>query len=286
MPFKSEAQRRYMFARHPEIAEKWAKEGKAGIEKAIDGTLLAEYEGPFAALAHLMPDPDEGENSNWDSPPMEELTFKELAELMIAQGQLTVEEAEEFFGADLDDDDCAYESPGHQAATGYNPHAIKGEQQLRYLANERRLALIEEGPVVRITKAYITPDKEENDEKAFSTGSADTMPEPPAPSTGGSPFPAEDMAKAPEPGGAKKYISRHMTAGGNWKYNYPKTTASGEVASPTTHHSTVRPGRRSTGSAVQTVSVGGKNYAVLQHTKGDARKLNALREKGKVDVKD
>jgi hypothetical protein len=26
MPFRSEAQRRYMFARHPEIAKRWAKE--------------------------------------------------------------------------------------------------------------------------------------------------------------------------------------------------------------------------------------------------------------------
>ena len=26
MPFKSEAQRRLMFAKHPEIAKKWAKE--------------------------------------------------------------------------------------------------------------------------------------------------------------------------------------------------------------------------------------------------------------------
>jgi hypothetical protein len=26
MPFKSEAQRRFMFAKHPEIAKRWAKE--------------------------------------------------------------------------------------------------------------------------------------------------------------------------------------------------------------------------------------------------------------------
>jgi hypothetical protein len=28
MPFKSEAQRKYMFAKHPKIAKKWAKEAK------------------------------------------------------------------------------------------------------------------------------------------------------------------------------------------------------------------------------------------------------------------
>lgn len=33
MPFKSEKQRRYMFAKHPEIAERWSKEGKAYVSK-------------------------------------------------------------------------------------------------------------------------------------------------------------------------------------------------------------------------------------------------------------
>ena len=28
MPFKSEAQRRYLFAKHPDIAHRWAKEGE------------------------------------------------------------------------------------------------------------------------------------------------------------------------------------------------------------------------------------------------------------------
>lgn len=31
MPFESEAQRRFMFSQHPEIAKKWAKEGKAYV---------------------------------------------------------------------------------------------------------------------------------------------------------------------------------------------------------------------------------------------------------------
>ncbi len=30
MPFKSASQARFMFARHPEIAEKWEGEGEAG----------------------------------------------------------------------------------------------------------------------------------------------------------------------------------------------------------------------------------------------------------------
>lgn len=31
MPFKSEKQRKFMFAKHPEIAERWAREGKANV---------------------------------------------------------------------------------------------------------------------------------------------------------------------------------------------------------------------------------------------------------------
>lgn len=30
MPFKSEKQRRFMWAKHPEIAQRWADEAKAG----------------------------------------------------------------------------------------------------------------------------------------------------------------------------------------------------------------------------------------------------------------
>lgn len=31
MPFKSEAQRKFMFARHPEIAKRWVAEGKGNV---------------------------------------------------------------------------------------------------------------------------------------------------------------------------------------------------------------------------------------------------------------
>ena len=33
MPFKSEKQRKYMWSKHPEIAEKWAKEEKRTKKK-------------------------------------------------------------------------------------------------------------------------------------------------------------------------------------------------------------------------------------------------------------
>lgn len=41
MPFKSEKQRKYMYAKHPEIAERWSKEGKgsvAGYDKSAKKT--------------------------------------------------------------------------------------------------------------------------------------------------------------------------------------------------------------------------------------------------------
>lgn len=36
MPFKSDAQRRYLFSRKPEVAEKFAKDSKAVVNKNVD----------------------------------------------------------------------------------------------------------------------------------------------------------------------------------------------------------------------------------------------------------
>lgn len=35
MPFKSEKQRRFMYAQHPEIAARWTKEAKAAGKKPV-----------------------------------------------------------------------------------------------------------------------------------------------------------------------------------------------------------------------------------------------------------
>lgn len=35
MPFKSEKQRRFMYAQHPDIAERWTKEAKAKSKKPV-----------------------------------------------------------------------------------------------------------------------------------------------------------------------------------------------------------------------------------------------------------
>lgn len=45
MPFKSEKQRAYLWANHPEIARRWVNEGKGNVEKKFglktSGTTLA-----------------------------------------------------------------------------------------------------------------------------------------------------------------------------------------------------------------------------------------------------
>ena len=45
MPFKSEKQRRFMWAKHPEIAKRWAKEEKKSEKKYKDGGICREDGG-------------------------------------------------------------------------------------------------------------------------------------------------------------------------------------------------------------------------------------------------
>jgi len=40
MPFKSEKQRRYLWAKHPDIAEKWTKEHGSKIHKSHGGKVI------------------------------------------------------------------------------------------------------------------------------------------------------------------------------------------------------------------------------------------------------
>jgi len=43
MPFKSEAQRKFMFSQHPAIARRWAKEGKQGaIKRRLDSRKVTQ----------------------------------------------------------------------------------------------------------------------------------------------------------------------------------------------------------------------------------------------------
>ena len=47
MPFKSEKQRRYLFANEPEIAKKWSKEYNMGGVASMFRKRLAEGDDPF-----------------------------------------------------------------------------------------------------------------------------------------------------------------------------------------------------------------------------------------------
>jgi hypothetical protein len=42
MPFKSEKQRKFMYAQHPEIAERWTKEAKAKKKPAVKKSKVAK----------------------------------------------------------------------------------------------------------------------------------------------------------------------------------------------------------------------------------------------------
>lgn len=42
MPFKSEAQRRFMYAKHPEIAKRWSNEAKKGKKRKKSGNYSME----------------------------------------------------------------------------------------------------------------------------------------------------------------------------------------------------------------------------------------------------
>lgn len=188
----------------------------------------------------------------------EALTVRELGEILVSTGELTIEEAEELLGADIDGDDEQWESDEHLMKVGVNPKERQAERQLGYLADRRMLAFLEpDGPLTAVTKGFLA--------KSFGP-------------------PSEELQKAFTE--TPHYGKKHMTAGGNWKYDYPKTSAGGDSGNPTSKKSTAKPGRKDTGSAVQVKTAGGKTYAVLRHTRGDARKLNKLREKGKVDVQD
>jgi hypothetical protein len=71
---------------------------------------------------------------------IEELSFKQLAELLLSTGDLTVEEAEELMGGDIDDSYDQYATDEHLMATGGNPTQRKMEVELERLAERRSFA--------------------------------------------------------------------------------------------------------------------------------------------------
>lgn len=125
---------------------------------------------------------------------MEELTYKELAELLLTSGDLTVEEAEELMGGDIDDSDDAWKSDEHKMKTGQNPAADRADHALDQIGHGRMAAIT--------ASLYGDLDRccLENVNKA--------------------------VAGAEKPGHA--YVTRHMSTGGNWVYSGgPASTASG-----------------------------------------------------------
>lgn len=74
----------------------------------------------------------------------EELNFKQLAELLLSAGDLTVEEAEELMGGDIDDSNDRYASDEHLMATGGNPYQRNAEDALNAVAISRSFAMLTE----------------------------------------------------------------------------------------------------------------------------------------------
>ena len=125
---------------------------------------------------------------------MEELTYKELAELLVASGDLTVQEAEELMGGDIDDSDDSWKSDEHLMKTGQNPAAIHAQQEMEELGRSRMSA------ITHSLFADLDRNLLENIDKA--------------------------VAGAEKPG--HKYATRHLSTGGNWVYSGgPASTASG-----------------------------------------------------------
>lgn len=125
------------------------------------------------------------------SPDIEELNFKELAELLLTTGDITASEAEELMGGDLEDDN-AWGSDAHKMASGGNPAADRAKEELVSLANRRMWAAQADCPMQAMTN------------ELFKT-----------------------VAGAEKPGHA--YTQRHLSTGGNWVYsnNASASTATG-----------------------------------------------------------
>lgn len=68
---------------------------------------------------------------------MEELSYKQLAELLLAHGELSIQEAEELMGGDIDDSNPEWESDDHLMKIGENPAALKAARSLDGIAEGR-----------------------------------------------------------------------------------------------------------------------------------------------------
>lgn len=184
----------------------------------------------------------------------EELNFKQLAELLISTGDLTVQDAEELLGGDIDDSDDTWSSDEHLMSTGQNPYQMHAKLELDYLANTRATAAYRQeqaGPFEALTESFL---------KAVG-----------------------------EPRANAKYSERHMTPGGNWSYTYSTATGATQRSDNKTGGSTAPAKDKSTQTDSHInyhAKVGNKNYtikaknprqkALLEKTKQRMRGKSAL----------
>lgn len=129
----------------------------------------------------------------------EELNFKQLAELLLSTGDLSVEDAEELMGGDIDDSDDRYKSDEHLMATGGNPHQVRAEHELNNLATSRSFATITESllkavgepkPGAKYTARHMTSGGNWSYTYSTATGATQRSDN----RTGGSTAPAKDKS--------------------------------------------------------------------------------------------
>lgn len=158
----------------------------------------AEDQTPAGLAPHPEPDGDETD--------LEEIGVQELFEMLIAEGLLSVEDAEKLAGEDLDGDDEYWEvsvwrDDNSAAAAGARPDLIRAIKETLALQDAKQ-AISPEGGVTSPSLEYMDRGRGLYHE-IMSKGVAGVA-------RGG------------------KYKERHMTPSGNWSYTY--STGSGAVA--------------------------------------------------------
>lgn len=93
MPFKSEKQRRYLWAKHPEIARKWEKEYGSKVKESIIDRIdlyLIEQENPFKDVRNQIEDenPKPEEELNLSPENMQKVIY--IAKLLDKKNEIPV----------------------------------------------------------------------------------------------------------------------------------------------------------------------------------------------------
>lgn len=140
------------------------------------------------------------------------IDVQQLGELLIAEGLLTVEQAERFLGADLDDDDEWWESDGDMAAAGENPqlrNALKEQERAEQAAKQKK-------DDEEYTRTGKYPSPEPQDPAMTARGRYQAL--------------TEKLTKAVNSTAPHKYISKVAGPSGKPVYKYAMSTGTGENA--------------------------------------------------------